>query len=146
MFFDSHNKIVKKNRFLVFVGPMKISFARVSGFEQTLEEEMLSEGGVNGYAQLLINPIKGRHVLRFERGVQSLNPMLGMMNPGVSIPLGITVIVLNNNSFPVQTYHLSDVVVTKWEVSDFSASESEVLIETFELSYTEIQSINMQLF
>jgi len=139
------NKLVKNNHFWVFIGVMKISFAKVTGFEQDVDKEYIVEGGVNDYGIQLIVPKKERRILRFERGLQTWNPVLTRMKPGVHIPAGITVIIMNDRNVPVQVYHASDCVVTKWEVGEFNANTGEVLIETFEVSYTSCDRTNLQL-
>ncbi len=144
--FDNHNKLVRNSRFLVFIGVLKLSFAKVSGFEQDIDSESFVEGGINDSTVMLAVPKKERRTLRFERGLQAWSPVLTRMKPGVAIPLGITVIMLNEKSFPVQTYHVSDCVVTRWEVGDVDANAGNILIETFEVSYTTCDRTNLQLF
>jgi phage tail-like protein len=143
--FDSHSKLVKNSKFLVFIGILKLSFAKVSGFEQDIEKQYFVEGGNNDYGIQMVAPHNERHTLRFERGVQTWSPVLTRMKPGVAIPLGITILMLNNENIPVHSYHASDCIVTKWQVADFDANNGTVLIETFEVSYTTCDRTNLQL-
>lgn len=145
LFQDNPNKIVKNNHFWVFIGLLKLSFTKVSGFEQDVDKESFVEGGVNNAGVQMVVPKKERRTLRFERGIQTLSPAVVAMRPGVSIPLGITVIMMNDKNIPVYTYHVNDCIVTKWEVSDFDANTAAVVIDTFEISYTTCEHINLQL-
>lgn len=146
LFKDNPNKLVKNNHFWVFIGVLKISFTKVSGFEQDVDTEYIVEGGVNDAGVQLIVPKKERHILRCERGLQTWSPVLTRMKPGVEIPLGITVIMMNDKNIPVHVYHAFDCVVTKWEVGEFDANTGEIVIETFEVSYTSCDRTNLQLF
>lgn len=147
MFFeDNPNKLVKSYHFWVFIGVLKISFTKVSGFEQDIDKESFVEGGVNDYGVQLVVPKKERRILRMERGLQTWSPVLTRMKPGVAIPLGITIIMMNDRNIPVHTYHVSDCIVTKWEIGDIDANSQTVLIETFEVSYTTCDRTNLQLF
>jgi phage tail-like protein len=145
LFKDNPNKLVKNNHFWVFIGVLKISFTKVSGFEQDIDKDTFVEGGVNDAGMQLVVPKKERRLLRFERGLQTWSPVLTRMKPGVEIPLGITVIMMNDKNIPVHTYHAFDCIVTKWEVGDFDANTGTVLIETFEVSYTTCDRTNLQL-
>lgn len=145
-FFDNHDKLVKNSRFLVFIGILKMSFAKVSGLEQEIEKEFFVEGGNNSYGILSVMPRRERNVLRFERGVQAANPAILRMVPGVAIPAGITILMINDNNIPVHMYHASDVMITKWEVTDFDANNTNILIDTFEMSYSTIEKVSLQLF
>lgn len=167
--FDTHDKILKNSRFLVFIGIIKISFARVTGLEQNINKEFISEGGVNDYGHLLVVPSKEQSTMKFERGVQRLHPVLGGIGsgaslpssvpqipgaspgktptgirPGVRIPAGITIVMLNNNSTPVHVFHIDDVVVTKWDLGEIDANSERVLIENFEVSYSKLERLNIQ--
>ena len=144
--FDSHEKLVKSSRFLVFISLLKMSFAKVSGFEQSIDKEYFVEGGNNTFPILSVVPRHERNVLNFERGVQAFHPAMLRMMPGVAIPGGITIIMLNNKSIPVHIYHASDVIITKWELSEFDANNTNVLIDKFEISYGTIESTTLQLF
>lgn len=145
LFKDNPNKLVKNNHFWVFIGVLKISFTKISGLEQDIDKEYIVEGGVNDAGVQLIVPKKERRILRCERGLQTWSPVLTRMKPGVHIPDGITVIMMNDRNIPVHVYHVSDCIVTKWEVGELNANTGEILIETFEVSYTNCDRTNLQL-
>lgn len=137
----THEELIKNNRFLVFIGLKKLSFAKVSGLESEFSKEIYAEGG-NSELHIMKVPGTSLKTIRFERGVQSKDIIIEMLKPGTYIS-GIQIIVLKENKKMYCEYYIDKAVVTKWEVSQMDAMDGNVLIETFEIEHTGIKKITL---
>ncbi|MDF2881814.1 MAG: conserved hypothetical phage tail region protein [Clostridiaceae bacterium] len=145
--FGSDN-IINNNRFIVTIGPLLTSFAKVSGIGRSIEYESREEGGRNDFVHLIRkNPSLQSNTLRLEKGVGRFNPLIlsanGMIKLGVKIPLPGTIIVLNNNNDISKVYGFGDITIVKWEISDLDAQSSEVLLDKVELIHSGLVMIGI---
>ena len=58
-------------------------------------------------------------------------------------PRNVHVILLDTQSLPIASWLFFDAFPVKWALSDLDASQSNVLIETMELSYSRFQAISL---
>lgn len=122
--------------FMVFLGPLKVSCARVSGVENVLDTTTVSEGGVNDRVYTLEAPAQTEKTLILERGIcLSLNAAEAVLTPGYRFATDILVFVLDIEGVPRFTYSFSGCYVKKVSYGDLDASKSEVLMEHAEIAY-----------
>lgn len=145
--FGSDN-LINNNRFIVTIGPLLTSFAKVSGISKSIDYETKEEGGRNDFVHLIRkNPTVQSNVLRLEKGVGRFNPLVlsanGMIKLGVRIPLPGTIIVLNSNYDISKVYGFEDITIVKWEISDLDAQSSEVLLDKVELIHSGLTLIGI---
>ncbi len=129
--------VANQHYFQVTIGNQMASFAKVSGMEQSMEYEPLQEGGMNWGPWLLPIPQKQLKTLRFERGLQDAPSQLKLI-PGMQIPEGIGVTVMDISGDLLASFVVKNVTVIKWELGVLDAQNSGVLLETFEIAYGEI--------
>lgn len=135
---DLSDGIVKNYKFWVFIGPLKMSFSKVSGFENSIGVEEYMEGGLNTGPVLFEQPEKSRHTVTFERGVYAYSGAFSQAAAGLRIPGGITVISFSDLGIPIMEYFIADPIITKWKVDSFDAENGRVLVEEFEVAYTKL--------
>ena len=122
--------------FIVFLGPIWMRCAKVSGIERVEDTTTVSEGGVNDRVYTLPAPAKTERTLILERGVcQTLNPAELMLIPGFRFTTDILVIVLDTQQVPHFIYSFSGCYVKKVSYGELDASKSELLMERVEISY-----------
>lgn len=129
-----HKDLVMNNRFLVYIGMHKLSFAKVSGMDAGMTKETYAEGGDNHWPHVMTTPIEQLRTLRFERGLQINSKVSNQIMPGMMIPW-IEVIVSDEKGKPVYEYYVIGAYVTKWEISVLDAVTGNVIIETFEVEH-----------
>ena len=121
-------------RFNVTIGAFSIGFASVSGVERDTEVFTYQEGGLNDRVHVFSKPAAAPGNLVMEKGVCPLtaNPFY-MVGERIDVPL--TLQIMNNTRTPAKTYVFTDCIVKKWSVSRLSATDSTLLIDTFEVAY-----------
>lgn len=122
--------------FMVFLGPVWMRCAKVSGIERKIDTTTVSEGGVNDRVYTLDAPASSEKTLILERGVSnSLTPADVMLIPGYRFTTDVLVLVLDVQQVPHFIYSFSGCYVKKVTYGDLDASKSEILIERVEISY-----------
>lgn len=124
--------------FQVTVDNVVMSFAKLSNIESSMEYEVLQEGGNNLSPRLLPLPRKQVKTLRMERGVRKSADSVLDLRPGMSVENGIGISVLDPAGTTIACYTVKGVTIVKWEMGGLDAQSSSVLLETFEVTYTEI--------
>ena len=134
---------ISSNRFIVLIGPAKMSFSKVKNIYTEVEVEAIKEGGVNDHVHIWRKPASNIQKLVFERGVCPSNILSSISSfaPGTNLLLPGTILVLNSRGIPMSMFVFTSGIVLKWKVSDLDAKSSEVFIETFEVAHTGIKQI-----
>ncbi len=135
--------LLRPYNFTVFIESFEISFAKISGFEISVDTEILAEGGVNDRVYSLAKPASNENIMRFERGVsnrgESDTDAMEKFAPGKRLEHDVVIIVLKQNGDMARAMFLSGVYVKKMSYSDLDAMNgNQVLIETFEVAYEEL--------
>ena len=121
--------------FIVYLGPIEVPFAKVTGVEAVIDTETVSEGGVNDRVYTLDGNPRTEKTLILERGA-SLDLMADyLLQPGYRFTTDIIVFVLDQDRMPRYTYTFSGCYVKKVSWSDLDASRSEFIMEKLEISY-----------
>lgn len=137
---DIHGQLISNYRFKVLIDNNVVSFAKVSGLNMELETEMLLEGGHNGAGYIEAVPAKGAKTLRLQSGVlKNANSIMDKMRPGIYLRQGLVVMMLDAYGKTEIKYVAERALVTKWEVSEIDAQNGQVLINTFEIAYTQMK-------
>ncbi len=113
-------------------------FTEVSGLSVELGTEEIAEGGENRFLQKF--PTRAKYPeLVLKRGLVVSSEVLNWIRDCVEDlniePKNIDVKLLNENHDPLVTWHVVNAYPTKWSVSDFSASNNAVVIETLQFFY-----------
>ncbi len=135
---SEHTDIVLNYRFRVLIDNIVVAFSKISGLGMSRETEILSDGGnsLGGHMSPVVS--KGPGTLRLERGVISKDTgITGKLRPGIYLSNGIVILVKGNKNKTLIKYGTGPAYVTKWEISDLDAEQGGVLVNTFEIAYTE---------
>ncbi len=136
----THEQLVLNYRFKVLIDNNAVSFSRVSGLGMDRELEIMSEGGHAEGGYLTAGIQKNSKTLRLEGGVYSGgNSTLSKMKPGIYLRQGVVVMVLGKSGKTVMKYGTGQAFVTKWEIGDLDGEQGKVLVNTFEIAYTQLQ-------
>ena len=115
-----------------------ILFQEVSGLSAELEVEQLKIGGENRFTQKLPTRASYSDVV-LKRGLLVGSDLLNWMTNAIEnldiVTTSVIVTLLNENHQPLQSYQLFNAYPKKWSISDFNAQESQLAIETLELTY-----------
>lgn len=125
-------------RFLVMTGKdgvyTQTGFSKVSGFELTMEQEEIAEGGKNDGPHVLVAPHKKHQPLILERGVLPVSSWLYRLKPGMRLGTWLLVAVLDAyGGMTEKRIGISDGIVTKWELSGLDAMGNSLLVEKIEI-------------
>lgn len=121
-------------------------FQRVSGLGGSVSTSPINEGGQNLYTQNLPDKVSyGNLVLERGRVIRStLNSRFDDALARFEFkPTDVLVTLLGEAPVPVAAWMFYRAYPTKWSTSDLSASQPAILIDTMELSYTRMQSIQV---
>lgn len=137
----SSEKLITNNKFIVTIGPLLTSFAKISGIGRSIEYESKEEGGSNEFVHLIKkNSNLQSNTLILEKGVGRINPLVlsedGMIRVGERLSMPGTIVILNSNNDISKIYGFEDIVIVKWEISQLDAQSSEVLIDKVELIHS----------
>lgn len=119
-------------------GDADIRFREVAGLSMELEEETFNEGGENRFSHKL--PVRGRYPdLVLKRGLLTGTGVRTWIEDAVQnliiAPTTLWVTLLNDVHEPLQTYTVTGAWPKKWSISDLSAENSDIVVETLELAY-----------
>ncbi len=126
---------LKGYNFMVYIGQTRAAFAKVSGFEQTMESETFTEGGSNSRVYTLSKRVSSQSSAVFERGVAVSRKQDLNFAGGDYISDGISIYLLDGSGKVQQEYNLEGCVIQKLTLTDLDAQRSEILIERLEVSY-----------
>lgn len=119
-------------------GDADIRFREVAGLSMELEEETFNEGGENRFSHKL--PVRGRYPdLVLKRGLLTGTGVRAWIEDAVQnliiAPTTLWVTLLNDVHEPLQTYTVTGAWPKKWSISDLSAENSDIVVETLDLAY-----------
>lgn len=127
-------------RFRVSIENHLVPFMKVSGFNRSVEMEMVPEGGYSGMVHMMESPSKSPGTLRLEGGIYNgKDAILNQLLPGMYLEQGVVVTVLGLDSSIQAVYVAEDAFVSKWEISELNAENGQVLVNTFEIAYSKIK-------
>lgn len=113
-------------------------FQNVSGLSVDIETEEVAIGGENRYKQKL--PVRTKFPnLVLKRGMLLDSELITWCRDAVEqfkfSPTNLTVKLLNEEHKPVKVWNVVQAYPVKWNVDEFNAMESKLVVETIELSY-----------
>lgn len=115
-----------------------IRFQSVSGLNVEYETETVNEGGENRFVHEI--PVRTSYSnLVLKRGMlvdsKVVQWCIDAFENRSFEPTDLQVILLNENHEPLRTWSVVRAWPKRWSVSDFSAEDNSLVIETLELSY-----------
>ncbi|KQT17916.1 glycerol acyltransferase [Chryseobacterium sp. Leaf404] len=120
-------------------------FQSVSGLKVTMDTESVIEGGQNRFKHSL--PTRsGYQDLILKRGLGTDISGISMwcaqaLEDFVFSPANLTVSLLNEKGNPVKVWYVSHAIPLSYEIADFNAEESKIVIETMTLRYNFFKEI-----
>lgn len=115
-----------------------MQFQSVSGLTAELDVEELAEGGENRFKHTL--PVKSKYSnLVLKRGIVIDSKLIDWCKKAIEDfefkPIDLTIKLLNENHEPLLSWSVVNAIPVKWEVDEFNAMESKVMVESLELKY-----------
>jgi phage tail-like protein len=115
-----------------------VRFQSVSGLTVEYDYESFKEGGENRFEHKL--PVRTKYAdMVLKRGMLTdsgvIDWLLNAFRDRVFEPASVNVILMNEKSEPLRTWKVAQAIPKKWQIGDFNANESAVVIETIELTY-----------
>lgn len=116
----------------------EFEFQSVSGLNVELETEQIAEGGENRFKHRLPVRTKFTNIV-LKRGMKVNSDLMQWCRDAVLdfniVPTDMTIILLNEEHEPLQTWNVVHAWPVKWEVTDLNAEESKIAVESIELAY-----------
>jgi phage tail-like protein len=124
---------------------LDIRFQSVSGISVSFETEKVQKGSVND-KEISLPGEKTHQSLILQRGLTtSFSPLAIELQAAVAHQIinkhDVHVILLNQMLFPIGNWYFSCAYPVKWSISDFDASQNQVVIETLEMKYSNLRTI-----
>jgi len=115
-----------------------IRFSDVSGLSTELSTEEVAEGGENRFLQKY--PVQTKYTdLVLKRGLLKNSKITEWIEECIQqliiSPKNIDIMLLDEEHTPLMTWHLVNAYPVKWAVSDFSARNNTIVVETLQLYY-----------
>jgi phage tail-like protein len=122
--------------------PLDIRFQNVRGLSATVETTPLKEGGQNLYTHKLPERVSYENLV-LERGFVIGSPLNLEFDDAMSLfkfaPSNVLVTLLGESKVPLAAWLFLKAYPVKWATGDLDASKTDVLIDTLELAYTQMQ-------
>ena len=135
------SSLLLNNSFIVTIGLLKFSFAKVSNITDTIETEVLNEGGDNWGVHNLMKPRKSNQTLVLERGILASPEGLADAAFTTGMPIyGLTVIIMQRGKMR-KAYAIVSGMITKVETSNLDALGSQPLYKTIEITHNGIHEV-----
>ena len=141
---DDVYKIGLSHRFDVEIGDIKLSCSKISGLEVSIEFETYREGGVND-GPLDFALMKNSGTLILERGVGKVSSLLTWFSDiqsGKFVRKNGTIDLRNAKGKVIRSWNFSNAYPVKWAGPTMDASSLDVAIETIELKYDSLVSVD----
>ena len=115
-----------------------VRFADVGGLSAEMTTQEIAEGGENRFLQKF--PVRTKYPeLVLKRGMFVSSKITDWIRKSIDDfviePHNIDVMLLNEEHEPLMTWHVVNAYPTKWVVSDLSATNNAVVIETLQFFY-----------
>lgn len=115
-----------------------VRFADVGGLTAEMTTQEIAEGGQNRFLQKF--PVRTKYPeLVLKRGMFVSSKITDWIRKSIDDfviePHNIDVMLLNEEHEPLMTWHVINAYPTKWVVSDLSATNNAVVIETLQFFY-----------
>jgi len=115
-----------------------VRFTEVSGLSVEMGTEEVAEGGENRFLQKY--PTRAKYPeLVLKRGLLLNSDVVNWIRECIENlniqPKNIDINLLNEEHQPLLTWHVVNAYPTKWSVSDFSATNNAVVIESLQFFY-----------
>ncbi len=115
-----------------------VLFQEVSGLTAELEVESLKEGGENRFTHKLPTRATYQDVV-LKRGLLVSSDLVKWMTDAIENldiqTTSVIITLLNEEHQPLQAYQLYNAYPKKWSISNLNAQESQLVVETLELTY-----------
>lgn len=113
-------------------------FRDVGGLSQELETESVISGGENRFTYKL--PTRAQYPnLSLKRGLFKDSGLIKWARNAIEhldiVTATVLVTLLNEQHEPLVTYRCVNAWPQKWSISDFSAEESQIVVESLDLAY-----------
>lgn len=113
-------------------------FQEVTGLSRDLATEEVKSAGENRFTQKL--PTRAQYPnLVLKRGLFTDSSIQKWVDDAMLhldiVPITVLVMLLNEQSKPLQTYKCVNAWPQKWSIADLNAQESRIVVETMELVY-----------
>lgn len=138
---NKRESLLLNNQFMVAIGPLLYSFAKISNLTDSYELETMYQGGSNRYPELLTKQKSKAETLILERGV--LKSPLGLADMALTtgVPVtAVTIMVLNHGRVH-KAYFFEYGMITKWEVSGLDAVGKDILIKKIEITHNGLHEV-----
>ena len=116
----------------------EFEFQSVSGLNVELETEQIAEGGENRFKHRLPVRTKFTNIV-LKRGLKVNSDLIQWCRDAVLdfniVPTDMSIILLNEEHEPLQTWNVIHAWPVKWDVTDLNAEESKIAVESIELTY-----------
>jgi len=131
---------------LKYPGIPDIGFQSVSGINAEIGIEEYHAGGENRFQHKLPNPVTYPNLV-LKRGLLIGSQLMQWFKDSVENYAfqanDITVILLNSDHIPIQAWNFIKAWPVKWDISEFNAEQSTVVIETVEFAYQYFRRIDV---
>lgn len=130
----------------VLPNPLDIRFQKVSGLSATVETTPLAEGGQNLYTHRLPKRV-GYQNLVLTRGFVIGSLLNVEFNAAMSlfkfVPSNVMVTLLDEDGIPLSAWLFLKAYPVKWSTSDLDANQEQLVIDSLELAYTNMQALRI---
>lgn len=128
--------LVTNYQFQVWIENEKVSFSKISGLNMEVKTKVESK---RGDGRLITAPANAPRKLRLQRGAyKDEKSLLNKLCPGMYLEQGIIIAVLGQTGEIVMIYAIDNAIVSKWEISEIDALRGQILVDTFEVTYTKL--------
>ena len=121
-----------------YPGIPDIGFQEVTGLTSEITVEEYREGGENRFAHKFPNPANYTNIV-LKRGVLIGSSLTKWFKDCVEnfnvVPFNLVITLQNELHLPLMAWNVTNAFPIKWEVSGMNAMESQVMVETVEMSY-----------
>ncbi len=133
---DIHSSLLLNSNFIVQIGSVSFSFARVRNISESIEVESVREGGDNQNVHSLLRQRSAEQKIIFERGLiaGSDGEADEDLRPG-AVVTNVQILVMDHGSIK-KNYYFDRGLITRWELSGLDAMEGRPIYRTIEITHS----------
>ncbi|MFM7360678.1 MAG: phage tail protein [Cyanobium sp.] len=130
----------------VIPNPLDIRFQRVSGLTIRVETEPLQTGGRNTARKLVPRRLAYENLV-MERGFVIGSPLKlqldAMINEFKFLRADVLITLFSEEAIPIAAWLAMEAFPVRWSTADLNAQEDRVLIDTLELAFTRLLTVQL---
>ncbi|GHV29246.1 hypothetical protein FACS189481_1640 [Clostridia bacterium] len=135
------NGFMNAHNFYAVFDASPLSFSKITNLEETIEYDIIQEGGLNQEVHVVPKPSTRVGTAIFEKAVHDDDKIFFDLSVTAGSQFNIITVFILEGSVPRKLYLLNNCFVTKFSLSELNAAASNLLILRLEVAYSKMTPV-----